>query len=1018
MASRPDGGAPLTAQAAPFFVLRRPLRQAAAGLLGDPSALQNTADPVQLRRLLASDPHLLPAVYLSSPNLYQAAMRWLALPPQRHDEVPAALTRYLLRAFSRPTPFGLFGLLSVGQLAPSTDFPPITEDGQVRLVHRLSFAVESALCRAKGQGHYTGNPTLHRRGNEFRAWACFEGDVENCAQVSCPADAQTIELFEQPCSLSLSAGDVAEQELDDLVAAGLLVRTDQHASVFRAATGPQGCGDWEGLSTLDALSLGAPDRAQRYQALDAQVASVLSRDATKRSSIDACAFTCPGQGVDPTLSSKTASRIAHAAVNLVACFGQPHRALRQLHAEFAERFSYESTPLLDLVDSELGGRFAALLSSPGPAPTRDFAAYDQYVLNEVFKAVDARSDVVRLTWEGIKGRVPAPRECKGCLVSPIAALVGTRAGADQELIQWRGMEVNSGTALLMRFEGLDATLAGKASDWREANADMNDGQAVRAEVVYVPHAKLGDVLRRQATTRYAIYLSGSRAPGGPEPIALNSLHVRLRNGRFELWCSTLARRVVPVLSVPHYYQGSQHGVYRFLCALATQELEAARLRVPESVQALHRCPRLVVEDVVFRPATWSFTLPARARERTDLSALRCLLAAHGIPRRFGWGEVDQVLAIDTDSDRELRAFLSDVADQTRITVTEVLPIAPELGPHEIVLPIRLRASEPARPLLEPLMEVVARPPRFAPGDEYVYLQLFADMERVDRLPLEIHRRLGRWLERSGLQWFYTKYSVPSLHLRFRVQLKADDARWRVVRRLCEHAQRLREERVIEGFSLTEYQPEVERYGGAARWQWSVSYFVADSTFARTVAAYAEANDLDDDHLVFAMGLSCLYVGLDFGVSLAHLAPLLRHGGSGIAETEVSLASGALLRRFRALVDSLATPQKLSPFVQMLVNAAVARSEATAAARGDLMRSFDGVLAQDWAPWLFRSHAHMSVNRLRNARMPDAEPVALSLAVRLAAVMQSRGMSVLPGIKAGRGERHHDGETRPGQCGGF
>jgi thiopeptide-type bacteriocin biosynthesis protein len=978
------------ARVAPFFVLRRPLRHAAAALFGGTENLVLPSDAGELHKRLEGDAFVLGALYLSSPTLYEATMRWLRLPANDAGAPPEALTRYLLRALNRPTPFGLFGLLSVGAVGADTAVSPIVDPQELRLMHRRSFAARSAELAQRAVQSYTPNPTLFRKGQEFRAWSCLNDEAEHCAIVSCQVDAVTDELFAPTNSGPIPAADVLARDLVDLVDAGLLVPQLPQPSVFH---------EWNGdnaamtrvAGDLNSLPVNHPDRAVRYQAFDA-AAHGGTRTPTK-SSIYACGFTCPRLHERPRMSAATARRVAETAARLVEYFGRPNPALLQLQPAFSERYTYEATPLLHVLDSDLGDQFAQLLQAGASASIAAASEFDRFLLKHIARALEAGQREVKLRWTDIGHRAPRTTSQADLLVCPLFSLVTDPCSPERELTLWQGMEVRTGTALISRFEGLDETLADAASRWRSENADVHDDDAVLAEVVYVPYPRHGDVLQRPALTSHAIYLRGAAPEGGPQAIALQTLHLRLRNGSFELWCSSLGRRVRPILSVPHYFQGSQHPVYRFLCALAEQEVAVARLPLPTAVTDLPTCPRIVVDGVVLRAATWNVHLPPGAPERSDISALRALLASLGVPQKFGWGELDQVLPIDSSNDLHLQAFVDDLGPQHNVRLTEVFPPLTSVGPHEFVLPVRVSPEGTRKRAIGPALPIAQAPVRVALADEFVYLQLFASARQVDRLPLKLDGRLGHWLASRGLSWFYIKYSHPSAHLRLRVAVPAGVSRWELIRKLCERARALREDGLIDSFALAEFEPEVDRYGGPERWRWSARYFAADTDFALRVQRWVEEEGVDEDHLLMAMTLSALHVGLDFGLSTIELAdvPVLPANGADLQVARQS--AGALFRRFRPSIDQLCRGLPVeSRHLRLIQEACEQRSGQTLADRRALLASLDQHERAAWAHWLYRCHAHMSINRLRPAHLGTAEQVALSLAARIAASRQARQSS--------------------------
>jgi thiopeptide-type bacteriocin biosynthesis protein len=210
---------------------------------------------------------------------------------------------------------------------------------------------------------------------------------------------------------------------------------------------------------------------------------------------------------------------------------------------------------------------------------------------------------------------------------------------------------------------------------------------------------------------------------------------------------------------------------------------------------------------------------------------------------------------------------------------------------------------------------------------------------------------------------------------------------------------LQREGWIDGFALTSYEPERERYGGADRCLLSERYFAADSAFARKTFDYFVAEGMGAEETLFAMAFSVLEIAVDFGLTVEAVIRLLRRdksGSRGARSPVVAQASGALLRRFQNEIDCMAASRRAPlGLLRHLTKVCDARSDETQSARQALL---DALCDDDHGrEQLFRSHAHMSINRLTCSGMRDAEPIAYALAVRIAQNLVARGSLPNPRI---------------------
>src|SRR5262249_13794663 len=146
----------------------------------DPARLEHAlaSDRVRLREFLHqafSRPDLRDALFVASPDLDEFFEVWRQAPESKRGlRVEQALVRYFSRMAGRPTPFGLFAGVSVGELHGETH---LAIEGRAayqrhsRLDMDYLFALTDALGRdpeLRHVFHYRANPTLYRAAGRWR----------------------------------------------------------------------------------------------------------------------------------------------------------------------------------------------------------------------------------------------------------------------------------------------------------------------------------------------------------------------------------------------------------------------------------------------------------------------------------------------------------------------------------------------------------------------------------------------------------------------------------------------------------------------------------------------------------------------------------------------------------------------------------------------------------------------------------------------------------------------------------
>lgn len=129
------------------------------------AALAANAEEIRAayRRLL-EDSALREALFVASPDLDRALAHWHADPDgDRGQAAERALTRYLTRIASRPTPFGLFASTSVGlagDITALTVSPPAACGRHTRLdVDYLVLLVDALTKQRDVRAHLAYRPT-------------------------------------------------------------------------------------------------------------------------------------------------------------------------------------------------------------------------------------------------------------------------------------------------------------------------------------------------------------------------------------------------------------------------------------------------------------------------------------------------------------------------------------------------------------------------------------------------------------------------------------------------------------------------------------------------------------------------------------------------------------------------------------------------------------------------------------------------------------------------------------------
>ncbi|MFG2713971.1 lantibiotic dehydratase [Streptomyces goshikiensis] len=356
----------------------------------------------------------------------------------------------------------------------------------------------------------------------------------------------------------------------------------------------------------------------------------------------------------------------------------------------------------------------------------------------------------------------------------------------------------------------------------------------------------------------------------------------------------LGREVVPV--VPSMLATVWHApnAARFLHEVTENGLPAWPRWRWGTADTLPYLPRVRRGRTVLSPARWRPTDPALQDRATDPGAWERLFDAW----RSRWRVPDRVESVNGDNRIALdlrrpfhRGLLRDEWLRRPGGVLQELPTSCGYGTgwlaegpasdgagaegagrvNEIAFP--LVRSSPVRGSAVRPVAVVPAPRRvrtaYGPGSRWLYAKVYGSAERQDELLAQRLPSLLEGLPGAVDRWFYLRYRDPDSHLRLRFHGDPAALTGDLLPRLAAWSDRLAADGLGGRLVLDTYEPELERYGGAAAAAAAERAFHADSVACLEQAALLERRELALDRTVLtALGyvdLACRIAGTTEGV---------------------------------------------------------------------------------------------------------------------------------------------------------
>ncbi|UNZ21243.1 lantibiotic dehydratase [Streptomyces sp. 891-h] len=848
-------------------------------------------------REAAADPLFREALHVASGSLADSLDRLDAgavLGTKRLRRTALALSRYALRAETRPTPFGLFAGVAPARAADTTR---VSVSGPGRKKVRLDAAwltqrvtewlelpevrhsvdvVLSDLSRTRG-----GRLVVPRNGSEasVRNTALVEWVCERTTQ-----PARYAVLLEQASASfpRLTSGQV-DAALSQLVGHGFLL----------TSITPQNLDD--ALYDRIAAALAPVPEAA------AQLDSV-------RVALDAYAATKPGEGhaawrrlmrlTDPEgtaarppvhvdLRMDADVRISRAVTDEAARYAsamwelsgewQTHAHMRTYLDRFLEAYGTGGVVSMgQLVDRHRGigfppGYGERADGEPTGHQEPERLPKERRLLTHdlVQEALLSGDDEVRLT-PGLVDRLAAGRTADAAVPPPRSLELCFHLLAESEQAIDRGdfkllSPPYPGSWVAGATVGRFAELVGMEGELASLLAGLGDAGTVPAQVVYRPHTVRGlNMAQVPPLLPHSIPVGVYADRDAPGTLDWRQLLVTPGPFGLRLVLPDDGREVLPV--VPHMLALDREAppVARLLV-----ELTSGRARTWTGwnwcgLEGLPYLPRISYGRVTIFPRRW---LPDRhLRTAADGTpgwdeAVAAWRERYRVPDEVNLARWDRMYRVDLTDPWYREVFRQEVRGGGSLAIMEDLTDGGRglgwSGGHstEVVIPLARSASsqdqyqEAAQGQYQQAAqdrrkEAAHRPRRPAtahrptdhtvqhlPGEDWLYAKFYAAQDTHDEL---LHAGLPALVREVGddLQsWHYIRYRDPEPHIRLRLHGEAEALRTTALPRLAAASRAWQESGQIKGMVLDTYRPETDRYGGPDALAHAERMFCVDSQSA-------------------------------------------------------------------------------------------------------------------------------------------------------------------------------------------
>lgn len=505
--------------------------------------------------------------------------------------------------------------------------------------------------------------------------------------------------------------------------------------------------------------------------------------------------------------------------------------LKQFKKSFLERYDTQEIPLAEALDAEMGLGFP-VLSSIGNI------AYNDFVTELKMSNVKNQKNIERCSWHAylqheydrmllsnekilfLQDKDLTSLESKVSeLADTITVMCSLLPNGQVALLNVGGSTANS---LLGRFAYLNEDF-NKLCLAVSEKEDASNESFIVAEVVHLPEGRVGNVVRRERLRAYEIPYLGISSQPHEYQIPIEDLMVSVQYDEVMLRSKKLNKRVIPRLSSAHNYAASELPVYQFLCAVQHQGKPGLHFSWGEWAEGRKFLPRVCYNNIVLQRGSWLFDLKdyRKLLEHGDkiIYALREFFEIWNVPRYVLLSDGDNELFIDIEEEEYLFLLWGEWARKKNIKLVEALCDGSKTQDYinQIIIPfykdetLRKTKKESLHISNEETVKRV-----FPPGSEWIYFKIYCGAFVSDSIITDVIGVIGELLmKRQKIdQYFFVRYNDPHYHLRFRLYLTDTSVAnyAEVLSEIYNFLNPYISSRMIWKIQLDTYVRELERYG--------------------------------------------------------------------------------------------------------------------------------------------------------------------------------------------------------------
>jgi len=847
-----------------FYLLRRPLKSIDQLTLFHQKVLTVPFEKV-LHDWYIDDPLAQESIFVASPALYERFQLWLS--GEKLSETQKLLTtlyKYLIRASTRSTPYGLFSGCVLGEIGNKTGFETAWAENierHTRIDFECLIAVKEWLVEqpvVQQQLKLYPNTSLYTVGDNYRYIEESRNEAQRNYFISSIEGNEFLSLIfahaEKGATIQtltdlLVANGIESEEAQDFIGQ-LISNKILNFDLETVITGPDFLDVL--ISRLSSLhdTFEFTGRLEAFRLMLRQTEGRIAMYHKLRGEMEALTLSPPRQDfiqvdtffsyTENRLKEDTVQRIQRSLTKLMVLNQQNISPdLDEFRKRFRNRYEDEEVSLVMALDQEIGVGYGAvsslgasyapmidalILPPVGFIPKSGSAGWWQnFVLEKYINTLQNKSQVLELTdadLAAIADNLPPGRQP---LAHSFYAFGNLLADSPESVdkgefcFNLQACTGPSAVNIISRFYEGSAELHAHLKKCAQEE-ELHNPDVIFAEIIYCPDSRAGNIMARPSLYQYEIPYMGKSSVGEDFQIPIQDIMVSVRSGLVMLRSKRLNKRIIPRLSNAHNYQTGLP-IYRFLCDLQHQD---AHLNIRfdwDLLKDQNYLPQVRYKNIILSRAGWLLQSAAFRQLNPDLLCQK--IKGLEIPDQFVIVSGDNELFVDVHIPYSLQLLWQALQKETSVRIREFL-LTPEncflkhdgnKYASEIVIPFINTSIAPIPGRSVKLETAPQR--RFFVGSEWLYLKIYTGEKSSDTILVQNLYPIIRQLLNDQIidKFFFIRYQDPDSHLRLRFHSdQHPDFYHHVVRAIEKGLQHNIRIGIVHKIQVDTYQRELERYG--------------------------------------------------------------------------------------------------------------------------------------------------------------------------------------------------------------